>query len=219
MRRVTVGRRLRVLTLGAVVALALAAIQAPAFAREQNTGSGGVVLPPSAMPHGFSLSAAALATAVFNTTNHSGAQPDVPFQMLVTTATNTFNVRPGTMLYVPVAQADDSPPILGDFPQNSSTAVSYFFGSSELGGHNFSITVDGKTTPIGSQFLVGPVTTAPLADGGGTHYMTLAAFLTPLTPGTHTVAIEGHFSGAAVLNFFHAPVDFVVTYTVNVRIP
>jgi hypothetical protein len=94
--------------------------------------------------------------------------------MLVTTATNTFNVRPGTILYVPVAQADDSPPILGDFP---------------------------------------------LADGGGTHYMTLAAFLTPLTPGTHTVAIEGDFSGLAVLNFFHAPVDFVLTYTVNVRIP
>src|SRR3989442_1529890 len=148
-------RQPRVAVAVLVVAMGLALFQAPAFA------AGGVVLPPTAMPNGFSLTKVAVATAQFNTSDHSGAQPSIPFQMLFTTSTNTFTVRNGTRFYVPLAQADDSPPILGDFPTSSIQANGYFFGSSQLGGHDFKIIVDGTATRVGSDFLVGPVKTPP----------------------------------------------------------
>jgi hypothetical protein len=217
--------RCRVGIVALTLALALSVFQTQAFASTDAGGGGGNVLPPTARPHGFSLTRAAVATAVFNTTtdskgNHIGDPPDFPFKMLAITSTNTFEVDPGTQLYVPLAQADDSPPIVGHFPTSSSQAPGYFFGSSELGGHDLSIAVDGKTTRIGPEFLVGPVTTSPLGDGGGTHYMTLAVFLTPFTAGNHTVTIVGHFDGAALLAFPEffpgGKFDFSISYAVQV---
>jgi hypothetical protein len=65
--------------------------------------------------------------------------------------------------------------------------------------------------------VAGPVLTPPLLDGGGTHFISLAAFLTPLSVGTHTVTIQGRLAGDAFvvttgLQFF----EFTVTYEVQV---
>ena len=142
---------------------------------------------------------------------------DFPFQLLYTTPGNSFTVKPGTQFYVPIAFVDDSPPILGDFPSDPSGAQNYFFGASELGGNNFAIVVDGKRTSIGPSYLVGPVATPPLSDGGGTHYIVLAAFLTPLSPGSHTVTIEGQFSGKVIIDLLGDSFSFSTSYTVKVQ--
>ena len=171
----------------AVIVLGILAYGAPAWA-----GPGGV-LPANAKAKGYSLSAAASATAVYNT---GGAAPDVPFTVLFSDTT----VKPGTMLYVPIFFADNSPPITGDFPANVTNHeqdVFYYYDPSEYGFQYFFITVDKKTTIISSDYLVG-VNTAPLADGGGTQYIVSAAFLTPLTPGTHTISIGGAFNGTLI---------------------
>jgi hypothetical protein len=58
----------------------------------------------------------------------------------------------------------------------------------------------------------------PLLDGGGHHISTLAAFLTALPVGTHTVEIRGGLFGAGVratYPFSFLKEDFV--YTVVVR--
>lgn len=197
----------------AIVALSLilTLLATPTFA------AGGTVLAPTEEPRGYSLTDMAIATAAFNTSNHSGPQPNIPFRMLVTTSDNTFTVQPGTQFYVPLALADDSPPIIGDFPSDPSAATGYFFGASQLGGHDFAIEVDGQSTPIGPEYLVGPVTVAPLPDGGGTHYITLAVFLSSLSKGTHTVAISGQFTGQAVQAYFPEGITFRIPYTVIVQ--
>ena len=74
--------------------------------------------------------------------------------------------------------------------------------------------MDGKSTPVRAAYLVGPVTTPPLNDGGGTHIIQLAAFLSPMTAGTHTVEIKGEFTGQAI-----QPTTFIsedITYMVHV---
>jgi hypothetical protein len=64
----------------------------------------------------------------------------------------------------------------------------FYFSDAKLGAKFLEITVDGKATSIeqGSGYIVG-VEVARLADGGGTHYIPTAVFLTPLTKGTLTV--------------------------------
>jgi hypothetical protein len=59
------------------------------------------------------------------------------------------------------------------------------------------------------------VTTPPLPDGGGTHYITPAAILGPLALGTHTVVIQYHVSGAAIGG--PPGFGFVATYTIFVQ--
>jgi hypothetical protein len=71
--------------------------------------------------------------------------------------------------------------------------VPYFFGDVQYGARGWQIIVDGKRKPIGSGYLAGPVTTPPLPDGGGTHMITLGAFLHPLRPETYTVRVNGGF--------------------------
>ena len=76
------------------------------------------------------------------------------------TNSNDFTVVSGTPFFVPLATADDSPPIVGDFPQDASGAANYFFNSKELGATGFQIIVDGKSTLIGPSY-VAFATTAP----------------------------------------------------------
>jgi hypothetical protein len=186
------------------------------------------------MPYGYSLTDMARETALFTTSGNKQDYPNTPFQVLyydpntfqatptpdgglLETGSNSFTVSPGTSFYVPLLNADDSPPVAGKFPTKPSDAASYFFGSDQLGAKNTEIIVDGRSTPVGASYLVGPVQTPPLPDGGGKHIITLGVFLSPMSVGTHTVEIKGEFAGQAVqpaigYNFLRA--DF--TYTVHV---
>ena len=121
------------------------------------------------------------------------------------------------MFYVPIQSIDDSPPVIGAFPTSPSKVRSYWFDSSQLGGAQ-TIVVDRKLTPIGATYLVGPITTQPLPDGGGTHIITMGVFLTPLSKGSHTISFVSRLDGAALLpalgiNCFEGD----VTYRVMVR--
>jgi len=176
---------------------------------------GGNVLPAQADPRGYSLSGIAVATAVFNTGQMTGnpatpPPPNVPFHVLVDDAT----VKPGTMLYLPIFVADDSGGAPAGFPANiaDQDADADYLDDLVLNGFGveaFIVQVDGDTTVLDDDYITG-TTTAPLLDGtpGGTHYIVSAAFLTPLTPGKHTVAIGGLIGGK--------PVAFI-TMHVNVR--
>ena len=93
----------------------------PRVAASENRKEG-KILPPTARPHGYSLSEIAKITAVFNSGDHSGPPPVTSFQILYTSKTNnnTFDVGPDTMFYVPVIFFDDSPPIPEISPSPSS---------------------------------------------------------------------------------------------------
>jgi hypothetical protein len=152
----------------------------------------------------------AVATAVYNV---GGTLPDVPFEVLVPFEPNV-TVEPGTQLYLPIFYVDDSggappgfPTDITDQDADADFLASYAFDA--FGVTDFIVQVDGKTTILSDDYVSG-VTTAPLPDGtpAGTHYIVSAAFLTPLTPGVHTVGIGGIIGGE--------PVVFV-PYTVTVR--
>jgi hypothetical protein len=197
-------------------------------------GWGGNVLPATARPYGFSLTDMTGATALFTTSgNNLAFYPHTPFQVLYfdpptlafhfengglfVTGVNHLTVKPGTPFYVPVANVDDSPPILGTFPTDPSTVANYVFAHDQVGMTNLQIVVDGRVTPLGSAYAAGPVTTPPLLDGGGTHIITVGAFLTPLSPGTHTVSIAGEFSGVLTQQATGLTFEqFSFTYTVTV---
>ena len=198
-----------------IIALALTSILACA-ARPAYAG-GGKVLPPTAKPSGYTLDDMAEELAYFTTSgNDLDFYPDTPFQILyvdLNTGTNTFNVTAGTRFFVPIAFADDSPPIFGDFPADSSTVEAYVFGPDQLGAHDLAIDVDGVSTAIGPDYLAGPVLAPGLLDGGGSHFIQIGAFLTPLSNGSHTITIRGTFDGAALGDFGGS---FEISYTLNV---
>jgi hypothetical protein len=180
------------------------AFVALAVVRPTMADDGGQVLPADARPRGFSLADLARATAAFNVGDRDPATlPNIPFQVLFTPPNgnaNMFTVRPGTMFYVPLLSIDDSPPILGNFPNSlddRAALEAYVFGPDQIGVDLLQIIVDGRVTDLGPAYVVG-VTTPPLSDGGGTHYITPAAILGPLSCGTHTVVIQYHVSGAAI---------------------
>src|SRR5919109_644876 len=108
----------RFLTLATAVAL-LAGLVGSAVA--------GGILPPKAKPHGYTLADMARAVALFTTSgNNPDFYPDTPFQILFAdpdsftfdfdgnvltqTGSNTFTVKAGTAFYMPMFNADDSPP-------------------------------------------------------------------------------------------------------------
>lgn len=191
---------------------------------------GGNVLPPTAQPRGYSLFQMAKATASFNTTDRSGSVvpiPRTPFRILYTTAsnpTNTFNVKTGDMLYIPVVYNDDSLPVIGHFPDvyNRWALLNYFYSQQEFGTVFTKIIVDGKETSLGSDYLVGVKFSQPLPDGA-LNYMTSAAFLTPFKKGRHTVEISSRATGAAfsapdIIVYFPGGIfEFSTVYTVNVH--
>lgn len=214
--------------------LTLTVASTAAFVLCTSNALAGGVLPATARPHGWSLERITSATALFTTSGNQPAYyPATPFQILyadpattqvvavgdgfLATASNRFTVRPGTEFFVPVWNADDSPPIVGTWPQTHHEAIPYFFAPSQVGGKDFAITIDGRRTALGPAYLAGPVTTPPLLDGGGTHFITLGAFLTPLPPGTHTVSLAGGVFGSEVESTYSfAFLQQDLTYTVRV---
>ena len=175
---------------------------------------GGEVQPPKAKPHGYSLTDMASAIALFSTSgNNSQYYPDTPFQLLYedpttvvvtpvgggifVTASNSFTVHSGTPFFVPIVYLDDSPPVWGTFPTTEHAAPAYAFGHEQIGLTGIEIIVDGKGTCIGPDYTAGPVLTPPLLDGDGTHFISIGAFLTPLSVGTHTVSFKATFAGEA----------------------
>jgi hypothetical protein len=223
-------RSARLLTRAILAGVAIAAVSmsAPAYAS-------GNVLPPTAQPHGTSLTDMAHAFAPFTFSgNDPDLLPNTPFQALygdpstityspdgpdgsglLESGSNTFTVRPGTSFYVPVFNVDDSPPPIGTFPTTNAQAQHYLFDPNQLGGQDFQVVIDGTTTPLGPEYVAGPVTTAPLADGA-THTVTLGAFLPALTPGTHTVSISGGIFGALVPPLGFSFLRIAFTYNVTV---
>ena len=176
---------------------------------------GGNVLPPTARPKGYSLSDIAVATAFFNTGPRTGPAPKVPFQLLYESEgrPNTFVVRPGTMLYVPIFSVTEPAP--GDYPnvRNRQAVLNYVFGEEQLGAELLQVEVDGEITTLGPQYVVG-VEVEELPDSDATQYITGAVFLTPLTKGRHTVQVRELFTGAALGGEIF---EFEITYTVIVR--
>lgn len=199
----------RILLAAIMVAPGLALVPQFAFGE-----GGGRVLKPEAKPHGYSLTDMASAITLFSTSGNSSAYyPNTPFQILsedtstvvvtpesggiVVTATNSFTVTSGTQFFVALYYADDSPVVIGTFPTDECSAAAYIFDQAQVGAKDLEIIVDGESTCLGRDYVAGPVLTAPLLDGGGTHFISVGAFLTPLSVGTHTVKIKGTISGDA----------------------
>jgi len=114
------------------------------------------------------------------------------------TFANRFEVSADETFFVPVDNADDSPDVVGTFPTRPAAAKRYVFDRRVLGGEDFAITIDSRRTALGPAYVAGPVETEPLLDGGGTHMITIGAFLSPMSPGTHTVRITGGYFGDGI---------------------
>jgi hypothetical protein len=197
----------------------------PTLATGQDNG--GKVLPAHTTPYGFSLDAMASAMALFQTSSQLADYPITPFQILyccgtaqfsnpicpdggqgtLEVASNSFSVSAGTAFYVPLFSFDDTPPVLGVFP-DKSTVGNYIFGFDQYGATGTEIIVDGKATPIGPEFLGGPVEGPAFAPAGwidgvfltpGVHLLDAppASVCQPITPpipgcgtaGTHFVQL------------------------------
>jgi hypothetical protein len=168
---------------------------------------------------GHKLDEITFALAKFQDTFDPSFLPNTRFQLLVTsTGSATFTVRPGTFFFVPVFSFNDSPPVIGDFPTNSSQVVNYIFGTNEAGAQNVQMSIDGRVFNLGPSYVSGLVNTPDLINGGS-HTILLGAFLTPLPKGTHTITIQVTFTGAAVVALVGAPFSFEITYTVIVQHP
>ena len=191
--------------LGAI--LCLLAFAAPASAQS------GQILPATAKPQGYSLVEAAAATAFFN--SGSRAEDELPkgfpFQILYLpdgADTNTFQVKPGTALYVPVVWDADLANV-----SDPNVVQDYYFNPEKLGAEYLNIAVDGKVTSLGPEYAVG-VETPGLRPY---KYTTVAAFVSPLSPGTHTVTISGRLTGKLLENAFPDGIlEYKITYTVVV---
>jgi hypothetical protein len=176
----------------------------------------------------------AQAVALFTTSgNDPDFYPDTPFQILFAdpdsfafdldgdvltqTGSNTFTVKAGTAFYMPMFNADDSPPVLGNFPTTSSDAVDYVFGEDQFGLENVEVVIDGQATDIGQAYVVGPIETPPLNNGGGTHIITVGVFLPPLPVGTRTVSFSLQLTGDLITQALGlSAFGGEFTYTVNV---
>jgi len=203
-----------------LVALAVASA-APAWPQ------GGGVMPASAKPHGYSLTEMASAVAPFTMSdNDPGAYPNTPFQILyvnnidyqevdggiVATATTSFTVPTGRPLYLPIFNSTDGEPVVGTVPATAAEAPFHLFVASQYGG-TFEIIVDGSTTPIGAEYVAGPVAVA----GHDLQIVTLGAFVGPLSPGSHTITARGGVYGAALAEA-HGISYIELEFTYNVQV-
>jgi hypothetical protein len=163
---------------------------------------GGNVLAAVQDVDGYSLATAAQATAVYNTGLQAGnpatpPPPNLPFAVLV----GDTSLSPNTYIYLPIFDADNSAPVPPGFPASitEQAADASFLDSyvlSNYGVSAFIVQVDGQTTVLDDSYITG-VTTPTLLDGtpGGDEYISSSAFLTPLSPGDHTIDIGGLISG------------------------
>jgi hypothetical protein len=215
-----------------VTFVALCAFIGFTFSSQAFGAGGGSVLPPTAMPRGYSLADLAKATGPFTFSGNDPAFfPTTPFQILfadpatfantpdgcgvVSSGNNSFTVRPGTMSYGPILNVDEG---IGTYPTTPAEAQQYFFGASGLGGHDFQVSVDGVKTSLGQSYLVGPVAVS-LPDGGE-HIITMGSFLSPLAPGRHTVELSGRVDGALIQSVVGVCfLDLDYTFTVTVATP
>jgi hypothetical protein len=169
---------------------------------------GGNVQPSGAKAKGYSLIGMAEITAYYNSffitfgPSPNNPAPNVPFQILVTDAT----VSPGTSFYLPVFYTDDAGGAPPGFPADirDQAADAAYLKSIILTGYGIStliVSVDGKTTALDDSYISGVTSAVPLVDGSppGSHYICSAAFMTPLSPGTHEVSIGGIINGEPVL--------------------
>jgi hypothetical protein len=128
-------------------------------------------------------------TGAFNAGTHEGSPPPTPFQMLYHRPSGdlVFKVQPGTMLYVPVVfDTGDAVDVT-----DKASVANLFFNPAQYGAEYIDIVVDGKVTSL-KQFGYPVGADVP----GVVNYTTVAAFLTPLTPGTHQVTYRALFDGA-----------------------
>jgi len=182
---------------------------------------GGQVVPAGTVVKDYSLAAAAAATAYFNTGSRTvNTLPDeFPFQILYIKPdnTNTFYVSAGKMFYVPVIFSDDTDAQYWSYPDvtNPAAVSAYYFDPAQLGGDYFRIMVDGQVTDLGPEYAVGAVT--PGLPSGGNNYTVVAAFLTRLPKGVHTVTIAARLSGAFIIAAFGGPYEFEIPYTIVVK--
>jgi len=196
--RYILNRRLAILAAAAAV---MVGAMTPALA-----DGGGSIPSGKAQVEGYSLADLAKLTAVYNTGLFAGspdtpAAPDVPFEIVEGDAT----VDAGTFLYVPIFFADNSAPVDPNFPasianQKADAAYLDSFIFKSFGVTAFVIEVDGKVTVLNDSYITG-VKTAPLLDGdpAGNNYISIAAFITPLARGVHTVGFGGIIGGSPVI--------------------
>lgn len=178
----------------------------------------GKVLPPSATPHGYSITDMAAEVANFSASgNDPSFYPDTPFQIIYRRPGNTFTVSPGTFFYVKFFFVDDSEPVIGDWPEDASEAEDYIFGSTQIGAHDLEIEIDGLVTSLDDPgYIGGPVPTLDSPDGSN-NLIQLGAFVSPLKKGTHTLTIRGVLDGDAWVEAVGGPVTTEVTYTIIVE--
>lgn len=204
----------------------LASVTTGALAKSDNHVAsaplGGQVVPAGNVINGYSLAEAAAATSYFNTgpRTKDTLPEDFPFQILYIKpdGSTNFSVGAGRMFYVPVIFSDDTDlqywPLFPDVT-NPAAVSAYYFDPAQLGGDYFRIIVDGQVTDLGPEYAVGAVT--PGLPSGGNNYTVVAAFLTRLPKGMHTVTIAAHLSGAFILGAFGGPYEFEIPYTVVVK--
>jgi hypothetical protein len=151
---------------------------------------GDSVLPASATPNGYSLSNMAAITAAYNEVG--GTPPNVPFDIILSSTT----VDSSTTLYVPIFYADDGPPpTVPPFPTNITDQhdnAQYLY--SQAGVTGFILQVDGVTTSLSDDYVSG-VPVSPALPDGANNYIVVAAFLSPLAVGQHTLGIGGYIDG------------------------
>jgi len=186
---------------------------------------GGKVISPTAKVQGYSLDDMAQALAYFTKTGNNLAYlPKTPFQILYiqdfSNNTGSFTVPPGQLLFVPLVSLDTLPPVIGNFPAYKEQAADYIFGSQDIGA-KLEIDVDGVTTIIddpsyvaGPKFILGlPV----ISTGEDFNFIQVGVFLTPLSPGEHTIIGRLYLNGDAILNLFGEPFVSQFTYKVTVK--
>jgi hypothetical protein len=98
------------------------------------------------------------------------------------------------MLYVPVSFSDDSDGFPFPDVNDPQAVASYWFSPNFMGAQSVASTVDGRVRELGPDYAVG--TPAPGLPTGGHNCTVMAAFLSPMSKGTHTVTIAATFNGA-----------------------
>jgi hypothetical protein len=94
--------------------------------------------------------------------------------------------------------------------------LEYWYSQKEFGAVYTNVTVDGRTTSLGPDYLVGVKFGTALPDGAK-QYMTVAAVLSPLPKGEHTVEISSLATGDAIKAIFGGEWEASLEYTVIVK--